>query len=78
MTPEDMIKALEAKRFKVEDKRPERNYFVVACKRCSERWSLGIKNGDVHPGNVLALLNHAAGHVIDESEGAARARELLK
>lgn len=33
--------------------------YVLACKTCKARWQLPLK--PPHPGNVLSLLNHAAG-----------------
>jgi hypothetical protein len=47
--------------FTIEDKRPEGEYYVVSCKRCRARWSLGTKPGGVNGANVLHLLDHAAG-----------------
>lgn len=47
--------------FTVEDKRPEREYFIVTCKTCKARWSLKTAVGGVNGANVLHLLNHEAG-----------------
>lgn len=46
--------------FVLEDKRPEREYFIVTCKTCGKRWSLAANSR--HGGNILALLNHEASH----------------
>jgi len=61
-TPEEAYQTLTKAGFKVEDKRPEREYFICACMRCGNRWSLGIKDGKVHGGNLLTLLDHSASH----------------
>lgn len=53
--------------FVVEDKRPEREYWVITCKTCKHRWSLATGK-KVHGGNILHLLNHEAEHLI-EKEG---------
>lgn len=47
--------------FNVEDKRPERAYYILTCKACAGRWSLALRAGVVHGGNVLELLDHSAG-----------------
>ena len=38
--------------------------WLVRCAHCGKRWSLEkpAEGEKMHPGNVLALLNHAAGH----------------
>lgn len=55
--------------FTVEDKRPEREYWVITCKTCRKRWSLEIpKGGSVRGGNLLHLLNHEAEHLEHERE----------
>lgn len=61
-TLEDDVAALERNGFTCEDKRPERDYFVVQCNVCHARWSLGVRTGTAHAGNVLTMLNHASKH----------------
>lgn len=39
----------------------------VACKKCRTAWRLK-KGGEKHPGNLLHLLNHRAGHQERESK----------
>ena len=65
-TSEEAYQALTQNGFKVEDKRPERDYLVVMCNTCKARWSLGIKDGKVHGGNILSLLDHAGGHLTNK------------
>ena len=37
--------------------------WVIKCKRCARGWALGAtSDGAIHPGNILHLLNHEAGH----------------
>jgi len=57
MTREDE-KTLERHGFRVEDKRPEREYHVVTCNTCKQRWAVANK----HQSAMLALLDHAIGH----------------
>jgi hypothetical protein len=40
--------------------------YEICCKLCPSAWALGRK-GASHPGNVLSLLNHAAGHEAGKS-----------
>lgn len=61
-TPEETITALARFGFRAEDKRPEREYIIASCNVCKKRWSVGIRNGQCHYGNILALLDHSASH----------------
>ena len=53
--------------FIIEDKRPEREYFIFRCNECKNVYSMSLKNGKIHPGNILSLLNHAMSHLKEES-----------
>lgn len=56
------IAALESA-FEISAPSASRVSITIRCKRCGRRWSLVRKeDGRVHGGNVLALLDHAAGH----------------
>jgi len=35
--------------------------YKIYCKKCDAGWQLDTRQG-LHPGNILHLLNHAAGH----------------
>jgi hypothetical protein len=74
MTPAIAFDLLTDAGFRVEDKRPEREYFILTCRTCYARWSLGIRDGKVHPGNILVLSDHAAGHIHERH--AKKGREL--
>lgn len=47
--------------FRIEDKRPERDYHVITCKSCGARWSMLVKAGGINGAGILTLLNHEAG-----------------
>lgn len=53
-------------KFDVEDAGSE---WHLTCKRCPKRWAL--KKSSDHPGNVLHLLNHAAGHRLSDGRKLA-------
>ena len=57
-------------------RRFRRGYFKVECayEGCSASWSVSGKGLD-HPGNVLSLLNHYAGHERPEEEKKRALRE---
>ena len=48
-----------------------RGHWRIECMECSGKWALD-KKPDLHPGNLLHLLNHAAGHQETEEIKLAR------
>lgn len=56
MASRDMIKSLE-RGFKIQE---QTAVYRIECKVCHKAWALD-KNSQ-HPGNILHLLNHEAGH----------------
>lgn len=48
------------KYFTVETAPRQTDKWLVSCETCGDMWHL--KKGNLHPGNVLHLLNHARAH----------------
>lgn len=58
--PNDPIAALRDK-FTIRDTVSD---WLIGCPKCRKRWALEkpAEGATMHPGNILALLDHAAGH----------------